>query len=100
MGKKATKARRDKAKQLKQGLDSTRSDVEAKLTAWRKAQAKASKALKKRAAYTGDDAETITKLEDAVDAANKLRAETGVAATAATKRWKVLKSARKVARGK
>ena len=98
--KKATKARKEKAKQLKQGLDSTRSDVEAKLTAWRKAQAKASKALKKRAAYTGDDAETITKLEDAVDAANKLRAETGVAATAATKRWKALKSARKVARGK
>merc|ERR1711871_1063092 len=58
----------------------------------RKAQAKASKALKKRANYTGDDAETITKLEDAVDAANKLRAETGVAATAATKRWKALKS--------
>ena len=93
-------ARKEKAKALKQGLDSTRSDVEAKLNAWRKAQAKASKALKKRAAYTGDDAETITKLEDAVDAANKLRAETGVAATAATKRWKALKSARKVARGK
>ena len=53
-----------------------------------------------RDSYTGDDAETITKLEDAVDAANKLRAETGVAATAATKRWKALKSARKVARGK
>ena len=66
----------------------------------RKAQAKASKALKKRANYTGDDAEMITKLEDAVDAANKLSAETGVAATAATKRWKALKSARKVARGK
>ena len=75
-------------------------NTEAKLTAWRKAQAKASRALKKRANYTGDDAETITKLEDAVDAANKLRAETGVAATAATKRWKALKSARKVARGK
>ena len=52
-----------------------------------------------RAIYV-DDAETITKLEDAVDVANKLRAETGVAATAATKRWKALKSARKVARGK
>ena len=98
--KKSLKARKEKTKALKQGLDSTRSDVEAKLTAWRKAQAKASKALKKRANYTGDDAETITKLEDAVDAANKLRAETGVAATAATKRWKALKSARKVARGK
>ena len=98
--KKSLKARKEKAKALKQGLDSTRSDVEAKLNAWRKAQAKASRALKKRANYTGDDAETITKLEDAVDAANKLRAETGVAATAATKRWKALKSARKVARGK
>lgn len=91
--RKALKAKaKTKAKKLKQGLDATRSDVEATLGAWRKAQAKAARCARKRAAYAGDDMDTITTLDAAVEAANAARAEKGLEAAAASQRWRALKS--------